>query len=204
MKTTRWLALLSLVFFVPASNAGIMLEPWLGYEPKGKMDCTDITGDPCGGDGKGMHYGARVGYKLPVIGLWFAGEYNGSSGYEAENPPPDPADKLTHTALGVTAGIDLIFGLRVFAGYFFQEKLEVKSSSSKLTLDGGNMIKFGAGYKFPLLPVAVNVESYSATYEDGTLTDTASGATATFKVKDFFQTFKRTGIIVSVSAPFDF
>lgn len=199
MKSSRVLFFLSIVFFLPVSHAGVLLEPWLGYGI-GKLDCTNVAGTDCSSDVTGVHYGARVGYKS-MIGLWVAGEYNGSTDLKTEDSDPTDTDSdLQRTSLGVTVGFDLIFGLRVFAGYNFQEKIVAKGDTSDTTYDGGNSTKIGAGFKFPLLPLALNVEMNNATYKDFSTTNGGGSG----KVADVFPTFKGSTLIFSVSAPLDF
>lgn len=189
--------LAAFVFFHAQAGAGIMIEPWLGYE-SGKVKCTTVGGSDCGGDTTGVHYGARLGYKT-IVGLWLAGEYNGSSGLKTTQPNGNPDLDTEHKSIGATVGFDLLFGLRLFAGYNFVEELETSSpGSSSAKYKGGNSVKIGAGYKLPLIPLAFNLEMITSTYKkletNGIEVD----------VDSVYSTLKHTGYILSVSAPFDF
>lgn len=190
--------LAAFVFFHAQAGAGIMIEPWVGYE-SGKMKCTTSGGSDCGGDVTGMHYGARLGYKS-IVGLWVAGEYNGSSGLKTTQPNGDPDMDAKHTSIGATVGFDMLFGLRAFAGYNFSENLETTDSAGDTDkFYGGSSTKIGVGYKLPMIPLAFNLEMNSATYKK------YKGSNGTvYDIDTVFSTFKHTGYILSVSAPFDF
>jgi len=204
VKISKIIATASLFFFAQSSFAGVMVEPWVGYGT-GKLNCTDLnTGADCGAKVSGINYGARLGYKVPVVGVWGALEYDGSAKLKSESnvSTGTPEDEVVHTSLGLTVGWDLIFGLRVFGGYNFQEKLTITSGDptnpGDTIIDGGNSVKIGAGYKFPLIPLAINLEMVNGTYKDFK-TPSQSG-----KISDVFSTYKSSTTILSVSAPFDF
>ncbi|MGE4132639.1 MAG: hypothetical protein AB7F86_13430 [Bdellovibrionales bacterium] len=186
-----------LVMSAPLAQAGVLLEPILGYE-SGKLKCTTVGGSDCAGTVTAVVYGGRLGYKLP-LGLWFAGEYNGSSGGKSTQPAGASDIDFDHTSIGATVGIDLLFGLRFFAGYNFSETVETKApGASKSEFYGGKSTRFGIGYKLPLLPLAFNLEML-----DGDYKKLKAGGT-TYNVSDVYSELKHTGYALTISAPLDF
>ncbi len=195
----NWIGLVVLLLSLGnTAHADIMIEPWLGYE-MGKSKCTTVADGNCSGDITATAYGLRLGYKS-MIGLWVAGEYDGDSGgsFSADDTTVVSSGDTKHTSLGVTAGFDIIMGLRVFAGYNFKDQLDVTSAGTTTKFTGGNSIKIGAGYKLPLIPLAFNFEIFQGSYkkyDDGT----NSG-----DVDTIYSTFKSSAYILSVSAPLSF
>lgn len=156
--------------------AGILLEPYVGYaigtiEQSGSADS----------DFKGMGYGARVGWTLPLI--FVALDYSKASGTTESPGTPDVDTDASN--LGVVVGASLPI-IRLWAGYNFQAKVQDEGSPEAT----GNGMKVGLGFKLPVLPISFNAEYIMTTfdeYDNQPLTPEVDSKT----------------IFVSVSAPFD-
>lgn len=148
--------------FSGAAHAGIMIEPYLGYE-MGKT--TDVNAV----DGKfdGANLGARLAYKTPLM-LWVGvdGQFGVSGKYKPDSG--SDADQKHNTLYGVV-GIDLPILLRGWVGYGFSDNLKLDTPYSS-TIKGKN---FKVGVGFTGLPfISLNAEYIKGTtdkIEDGTL-----------------------------------
>ncbi len=131
--------------FVSSANAGVMIEPYLGYylgKEKG-LATSDFNG---------VGYGARLGY-ASMIGLNLGVEY--MSGMLKEKS--DPKSDLTPGSLGVFVGFDFPILLRVYATYFVMDKLTAKADGESSKLEGSKGVKLGVGFT-PLPLFSVNLE----------------------------------------------
>jgi hypothetical protein len=180
--------------FSYSAHAAVLVEPIVGYLSQ-STKCTLLNGTDCKSKETGPLYGARLGYMAPM-GLWAALEYDASSG--KSKPQVGTKSDYTYSSTGITVGADISF-FRVFAGYGFMNKGTFKSpGSSANELTGGSVVKIGAGYKFPVLPLAINVEMDSIEFKK------FESSGMKFKVKDVFSTLKSNALIVTISAPFSF
>src|SRR5262249_2347880 len=154
---TLSLVLLGFMFVAPAVQAGVLVEPYLGYHT-GKVKqtgATDITG-------KGVTFGGRFGYQQ----MGFSAGLDYMTGKWTNDATPS-AD-ISPTDLGFFVGFNFPMMVRVYGVYNFQVKEKVSSSAFNVT-DEGNGIKLGVG--FTSLPfVAINLEYLSSklTKQNGT------------------------------------
>lgn len=154
----------TVVFFIfmffchDIARAGIMLEPYFGYH-YGNLETRDTSNNVENDKMSGMSYGARLGVKFIIP--WLAIDYMGSSGSAT---PDTSASKFDYTmsSLGGTLGLDLIFGLRLFAGYGFSHELVMKKSSADVK-GKGTYTKFGAALS-PIPFFSFNVEYITFKY----------------------------------------
>lgn len=134
--------------FSGVAHAGILIEPYLGYE-SGKT--TDV-------DGKfdGVTIGGRLAYKTPVM-LWVG--VDGAFGVSGKSKPDSgtgysDVDQKHNTFYGVV-GIDLPILLRGWVGYGFSDQIKLEGSADS-TYKGKN---FKIGLGFTGLPfVSLNAE----------------------------------------------
>jgi len=169
----KLLVILSIMFATANASAGILLEPYVGYHMGSSEGSEDV-------DYKGMGYGGRIGWTLPII--FFAFDYSAATvDYEAS--PTVDAD-MSAMSLVVGANLPVV---RVWAGYSFATEIDIEDF---IKIEGSGM-KAGVGFKLPALPISFNLEYVMATYDDpevGTLTNDIDAS----------------GLFVSVSAPLEF
>ena len=185
-------ALAVMIGLSSAAHAGILIEPYLGYEfgdlktqtvsSLGGVETTDKV--------SGVGYGLRLGYKFMLP--WVALDYTAGSGTVKHDSGPD--DDGTQSSLGAVVGVDLPL-IRAWAGYGFSNELKAKSSSSTATYKG-NYMKAGVGLGFIPL-VSVNVEYQ---INDFKKIDLGSGEVDRSTI---FDTMKFDTVMVSVSIPFN-
>ena len=173
--------------FSTAAHAGLMIEPYLGYE-MGKSTSINTTTAGQTTDGKldGVDLGVRLGYKTPLM-LWFAldAQLGVSGDYK-----PDTGSSATqkHNTYYGVVGIDLPILFRAWAGYGFQDTFKTDTPYSS-DIKGKNF-KLGAG--FTGLPfISLNLE-----YLKGTVDSISGGSLNSSNVDGKTETY-----MVSVSLP---
>lgn len=190
-------SMFTVVCVSPAAHAGLLLEPYLGYDI-GLMDVelglgTGVT-RKYGMTGASL--GARVGYALPLLAVTL--DYSMAPGLKLTGKEGGATDSDgSRSTLGITVVGSLPL-IQVFAGYGFMNDVTVKQSSGDQTFRG-NVLKFGVG--LTALPIiAVNAEYWMSTYtkykDSTTEYDMSSSQT--------FQAAKSSAVVLSVSAPFEF
>lgn len=156
MKATfRAMALfLALVAFGPQAQAGLHLEPFLGYWT-GKVDIGGTEEDL-----KGTDLGARVGYSMP-LGLAVGAEYSQSN---LELDDFTPTVKLEPTNLGAFVAYEFPILVRAYASYIFSSKGDYSVGSTSVDVEGSG-VRIGVG--FTGLPfVAINLEYVSLKHDE--------------------------------------
>ena len=160
--------------FFSQSYAGILIEPYFGYNLMGKEDSSDY-------DFSGLGYGLRVGFTR--MGLMVGIGYE-MADWDMEIPnAPDGDAELSE--LYAFIGYEFPVLVRVWAGYAFQSKVTYNSDNAT-----GKGIRLGVGYTG--LPFAsINLEYQK---RDGFSHDDITQA---FRENDDFQSY-----LLSVSIPF--
>lgn len=176
------------------ANAGILVEPYLGYEPSSELKLESL-GVNIGGKTSGANLGVRVGYKLPLM-LWAALDYSMMSGGKMKGDLIDA--KVDRSNLYLDVGFDLPVLARVWLGYGIMNSQKYKyDGGTDLTLKNGSNIKLGLG--FTMLPlVSLNLEYFMHDYKDY---ESAAGSGST---SGAWNTHKETGVMLGVSVPFNF
>lgn len=204
MRTQKWI--LTTVLFLalsPLSHAGILIEPYLGYEITKNSATVNAAylSSPVdfdkGGSATGGNYGLRIGYKLPVF-FWAALDASMGSGKQKyDNSLVFTDDDFSRTVIGATFGVDLPILLRAWVGYGFSDQLTLKTATGvKDTLKGTNT-KVGIGLK--MIPfMSVNVEYILRKYTDAT-GDTYVSPTTYSTV---YGKSEQSSVLLSVSVPF--
>lgn len=193
-----------LLFFSVQAKAGILVEPYLGYQAM-LTELTFGAGTPGGPafeglgfkvDGTGMGFGIRAGYALPLI--FAAIDYSSASLKGVpKNVPAGPTiteNTQARTSLGVTVGASLPM-LRPYVGYIFND--QGKDDIQSLT---GSGFKVGIGFSF-IPKISLNAEYQTLTYTKYQLTggtETSTGSSAHYKE------VKTSGFGVNLSVPFEF
>lgn len=146
------LALLSFVFLfgTSASQAGILVEPVLGLNVNHKVD--DFSG-------LGGAYGGRLGYQN--LGFQLGLDYLSSS---TDMDEKELKSNLKTQEWAAFIGFEFPILVRVYAGYIFSAKGDVKLDGGKAKLEDGTGTKIGIG--FTGLPfVDINVEYRSGSFD---------------------------------------
>lgn len=181
-----------------AAQAGLMLEPYIGYEMGGgKATYTSDATQSYTNKATGSTVGARVGYKLPLM-FWLAADYSMTSGsdkYEYVNSALNDSPSYNRTSLYATVGMDFIVLVRGYVGYSLSNENKVKFNTGEATAKG-SAYKVGVG--FTGLPfVSINAEYVKYTYTD------LSGSNGSAKVSDLYSSFDNSAFMLGVSVPFN-
>lgn len=162
--------------FACVSQAGVLIEPYLGYEMGTTKDAID-------GKLEGTQMGLRLAYTAPVF-FWAGLDATmGMSAKAKADGVPDEEAKRT-TVSGVV-GVDFPILVRAWLGYSFVNEIKFDAGKYK-----GNQTKVGVG--FTGLPfVSLNFEYVTEKFD---------------KFEDFTVNpeLKNDSYVVSVSLPFEF
>lgn len=192
----KYLALAVFCLIGNAAMAGVVLEPYAGYE-MGQIACVTNTSTNCDSKNTGVIYGGRLGIKS-MRGFWIAAEYEGSSTLTSKPDDGGTSSNLKHTALGGTIGYDSFGGYRIFAGYNFQDTLVTTAADgAETTLKDGSSYHFGIGYRFHMLPMALNFGYWVGSYKKVE----SSGITS--QIEDSYSKIKPVAYTVTLSFPFE-
>ena len=179
---------LFLTFGVTESKAGLLLEPYVGYQlgtldGKYKYKSTGIEADYPETSHSGAGFGARVGFQ--TFGLMLGGVYETIPSITQERNDTE-SDLGSSSKLGVFVGYDFPLFLRVWGTYFLDVSAEDEDGNDFSDLyDSG----VGAGVGLTFLPlVSLNVEYRMYTWSDN------------FNNADYTDT-NHSEIFVSVSLP---
>lgn len=175
----KFLAVVALVLgFANASQAGIMIEPYLGYE-MGKMKS---TGDV--GTFNGSQLGLRLAYSAPVF--FWAG-LDATTGVSGTLKPDVGANEDgKRTTVSGVVGVDFPILLRAWVGYSFLDEIKMETTGKYK----GSGTKIGVGFTgLPFLSINFEYLNEKFTEVDGfTLSED----------------LKNDSYIVSISLPLDF
>jgi hypothetical protein len=186
--------LLTLLFCVAGqAKADLMIEPYLGYQ----MEKADLTsgGADLGGKTNAVNIGGRLGYRMPLLHFWFAGDLDLIASGKFKGNSVSNGD-LSGTHIYADVGYDFPVLLRIWMGYGLSNatKAEYDGGGGSLELSDGTNLKFGVGFT-PLPLISLNIEYLTHDYAKYK-TGTTSGKTA-----DVYDAHKETGIMLSVSLP---
>ena len=158
MRQIKSIGLLLVLLLSTQSNAGVLIEPFLGYGlGSGEVSQTSPSIDT---KSDGMQFGARLGYQY--LGLMGGLEYRKTSGsYKYDGPATNQVDAdVSGTEIGAFIGYNLPILMRAYVGYSFSSTWELDKNSwrggngDELS---GNTTTFGVG--FTGLPfVSLNLE----------------------------------------------
>lgn len=168
-------AVILVLGFTSAAQAGIMIEPYLGFE-MGKTKSPD-------GKLEGTQLGLRLAYSAPIF--FWAG-LDATLGVSAKNKPDGAAESAaTRSTYHAVVGVDFPILVRAWAGYGLMNDIKVDTGTYK-----GKSTKLGVGFTgLPFL--SLNVEMISETFDKLDSTTLASE-------------FKNDTYVLSVSLPLDF
>jgi hypothetical protein len=188
--------ILLLVFLltIGTANAGILLEPYLGYVVSGKVE----SGNENNRSYTVPTLGARVGYQM--LGFMAGFEYNMlSPSWEDDQPPLTAADlDMKHTNMGLFVGFNFPVMLRVWGTMFFKSEAEIDSLAGSIgdTYSGSGK---GLGVGFTGLPfLSINLEYKMFTYDEHE--DVSTGVVTKYTSNGELEVKE---IVLSVSLPFE-
>lgn len=166
--------------FGSVSHAGLLLEPYLGYETGTVKDNNDGKMD-------GTQLGLRAAWRAPVM-FWAGLDY--TMGVSAKFKPDAsgvPDSDAKRSTLYAVVGVDLPILLRGWVGYGFMNEIKLDDYDTKLE---GKSTKVGVG--FTGLPfVSLNLEYLMETF------DKVNGNSLSPESKN-------NSLVVSVSLPWKF
>lgn len=203
----RALLLSLLVGFSLQAHAGLMIEPYLGYErTASKLTLTTAYGASLGtpdfnGTMTGSSYGLRLGYKFTMF--WAALDYSGGASKNDVYYSGQQDQDITRSSLGAAVGIDIPFLIRFWVGQNFQDEYTAKARNAANTLDlsdkyKGTSTKLGVGLNF--LPiVSINFEYIMRKYTSGS-GDSFTGATT---YDNSVTANDHSSVLASISVPFN-
>ncbi len=156
------LALSLLVGFASTANAGIFVEPYLGY------GLGSYKFDTTGGDkGKitGPVLGGRIGGEMAM--LFIGGDYSMSLSNKMKSDAGGTDPDVTSSQLFGVIGANLPI-IRLWAGYGLMNELKEDTVVGDITYSGGSHIKVGVGLKvIPML--SLNAEYIMSDYKKAEL-----------------------------------
>jgi hypothetical protein len=182
-----------------AAQAGILIEPYLGYETGDSTFKYVPSIDPSGTEFtdslSGVGYGMRLGYQFMIP--WVALDYSSGTQTAKVDKGRDSYD-MTKSSLGAVVGVSLPL-IRAWAGYGFSNEMTKKGTAGSAdTKLKGTYLKAGVGLGIlPLLEL--NLE-----YKINDLKKVDLGAGAGEQDKSaIFDSTKYDTIMFSVSMPFN-
>ena len=199
--TKFMLALMLALGFSSAAQAGLLIEPYLGYHI-GALARDPIGGTPESTDTMtGTALGLRLGYKF--VGPWVALDATQGSGKWKDGTPGSSLETdYTTNQLGLVAGVDIPFLFRVWGGYGLQNNTKLKAITSQSgatdTMYYGSYLKGGIGLS--MIPfISLNVEYIMNSYQK---LDNSTG-NGKVDVDSVYSNFKDNVILVGISVPFN-
>lgn len=184
--------LLALALFVaPTAQAGILIEPYIGYE-SGKT--TVETSTPAFNSvftNTGTVLGGRFGYTFPIL-FWAGLDYSLTTGGKGKSDNPLVNDNTyTRSNLYLVAGFDFPILVRAWFGYGITNEASATSSGTTSKISGGQNSKLGVG--FTGLPfVSINLEAFFHKPNKSDGNDLAAG-----------ESYNDAGFVLGASLPFD-
>ena len=153
LTVCTWIFCFGIALAGPSAQAGILIEPYIGYFAGKSKQATQTTLNV-----KGPGYGARLGYTK--LGFMIGLDYQ--TGSQTNDASPNHFD-LTPTNVGAFVGYQLPILLRAYAGYNFIAKVKGTNPSNHIAYSG-NGVKVGVG--FTALPlVSINIEYLLTTFD---------------------------------------
>lgn len=191
------LGLAALTFLTTTASAGILFEPFVGYNLNGSVE--NPTDNEDNYDLGGLGYGARLGYNF--VGLMVGGAYeaNSLSGDGAIASTANQEATYASSNMGAFIGYQFPVMFRVWATYYLSSTLDWEDvSTGALTVNVNAELKgsgYGLGIGYTLLPmVSLNLEYKTFSYDEVTQSGTTEALTNEWDSNMMF---------FSVSVPFE-
>jgi hypothetical protein len=192
------------LFFGFQAHAGILLEPFVGYD-MGANKTTDTSSVDQSSKFSGTGFGARLGFRF-MNGVSLAAEYASSSGTIKDNSGQAAIQDSNYSRAATSAVLGYDRGIwRFYVGYGFSDALTEKANNVNTTVDSkltGTSYKLGVGV-MPIRHVAVNLEYCVPTYKTIN-SDTISASGLSTDLSAYYSTFATSVTSLVVSFPFDF
>jgi hypothetical protein len=193
--------LFSLVLiFQPKAEAGVLIEPYLGYQSLLSTVTLGTAAAPLDGqsikaNSTGIGFGLRAGYAMSMV--FVAVDYGSANLTSTVKEQPAILNQTfpdsVRTSLGVTAGLDFPM-VRPYLGYIFDDQNKDSNGTNF-----GSGIKVGIG--FTIIPkLKLNAEYQSLTY---TKSKSSSGTETTFSSSGAISSMTASGFFVNLSVPLE-
>lgn len=189
------IGLMTVLGFTTTAKAGLMIEPYLGYDSSTLTLEQKSSGTDSGGKISGIRPGLRLGYTLPVF-VWLALDYSMMSSATVAGNTSSGDGKADLSDLFFDVGFNFPILARVWAGVGAMnsgtKKPDSSGAASDLKFDGA--IKLGIGFKvFPM--VSLNAEYYTMKVKELETSGTKIDIDSTYK------TATNNGFLISLSVP---
>lgn len=203
-QTNKMRKILTAILFMSifsTANAGLLLEPYLGYAISGEGDMTE-DGTSFKSEYSGLTYGGRVGWSS--FGFMGGIDYSLSS-YDVETKfnASTAKDGMDRSQMGIFVGFKFPVLLRVWGTYFISADMEgadAQAVSGAQVFDSRHKLEdgsgFGLGVGLSLMPfVSVNLEYRTIEYD--------KLSQAGVNVTTITEKMNMDEILLSVSLPID-
>lgn len=201
MMKSLLMSLFFVLLFQTPSQAGILFEPYIGYESgsinyKFKGAAGVLYPETYKDTATGAAYGGKLGFTFPFFFFGVdANLFSGTQKYDPKLEASPAQQSLTRTTIYALAGINL-YKVRLWLGYSPSDQMITKESGTEVTYSGTAM-RLGLGYMF-VPHFSLNFE-----YDTHTVTDSTVGGSQR-KMDDYFSQFTYNAFMVSASFPFVF
>lgn len=184
------LVLLVSAFVSSVASAGILVEPYIGFE-KGKT-VQESGVNSTTHDGTAAVIGGRFGYTLPIL-FWLGLDYSLTSGGKGKSANTSLYADVDYkrSDLYLVAGFDFPILVRAWLGYGLMNDLTADQSGTSTKVNGGTHTKIGVGFTgLPFVSVNLELYNHAPTKSDGNAF--AAGTS-----------FKDAGFTLTASLPLD-
>lgn len=182
------------------AEAGVLIEPLAGLE-MGSFGADISSGGTLKYNYAGTHFGARVGYALPLI--FVAVEYDYGMLNTSVDQPAGATYKAgsgTRSTAFAEAGVKIPFLLRAYVGYGFLNDWTFKDALTTDSLKfSGTAYKAGVAFTgLPFIEVGLDIQTSTFTKYNAGASDITMDSTQTFK------SATASSFMLTVGLPFDF
>ncbi len=201
-----FLTMATLILFCRPSHAGLLLEPFLGYNI-GSIEYT-VSNTNTALDGSyefdltGTELGGRIGYSFLGLnaGLQYSmGSYTKSDSTKPAGVAASADDDYDATLMGAFIGFNFPILVRVWGTYYFDYTLEDTNGDDKGDEDSGSGIGLGIGFT-PIPFLSINLEYRMLSIDEAK--DATDGSITRYPSSTVGE-IDNNMIFLSVSAPFD-
>lgn len=186
--------LILVVFLLaPIAKAGLMFEPYVGYQTNGSVD----TGTGTTYAYSGLDYGARVGFQ--ATSFLVGAEYFAFPSMPSTPSPANPTMtfKVMGNAIGAFVGFAFpVLPLRFIATYFFQDNVTVTATTGSSSTD---TLETGSGYKVGVYYKLFHMLSLGGEYVNSTYTQATTGGVS----GTLTPSVKNSSVNVVIGLPFN-
>lgn len=156
------------------ASAGILIEPYLGYESG--QNVAVGTGGDVSSKTSGLVGGLRLAYSLPLL-VWFGADYSMMPNGTARPDLVGSSYSITRSDLYAVVGVDLPILLRFWLGYGLANSMVHKKTAGDETYSAGTNMKIGVGVKLiPLFNIYLEAYQHKSSSIPAAITGTYADA----------------------------